>query len=767
MHALTHRRRYAQERTAVQNGVGPQGIIGATLQGRQIKDSAKGYRQIEVYPSMHRQKVGQYAPDVRGKDWGRPPQRSQYGWQITDLRAPDILHEPVMGELAQYCWKNKVATIHHAADLSPANPFVPRRSGEPFTQPRDYVARGGQLPRVTDSMGDGELPFTPLGTDADLPAVTSLGQRLPEQRTFGSGQPFSQTSFMGRTGTQMVAGPAGRQTVGYPTPGRLGNAPPTVSPDDDDIGDRPNVTVSLRQQLDPLINAIHQQTAALQTTLHETNQPTAGTATTVLPPSTDPAVMAVLHQLERAMTDIEHALRHQSWDKAMNEPPPAYHAKLDDLVAMTEKLDRTIGGVADQLNHVTHLSASHRSQVEAVQQQLAKYEQDTTQALTLLSASAQHQAAAVDARLLEYQTQLMNHVNTKTAHLLTQQEGALRPEDMTRALDQLYMEIGKSLQGMHQLLMEGATTQAGMMATLQQGQLECADALHMLEMQTQAAGAVDQTYLHSVLETVQQLNQSVTSMHTALETQWTAPANVSGQIPWQAIEQGVGSEAEATVRDAPSAPTPSVVTEGTTAATAHMADTVVQPGDPPPASIPIVGGGFRPPSMTSATGPPLPVPIPMDQATAPNVTADQAMPTNVDAVPANAPPHGQLFPSTTDPPTAAATGPLYTQQAYPSPQPAKPFPLFDPSLPLTDQTPALFTQYANLSKWKATAVHYIGAPNKQLFFAIRRTMNDPNPAQALALLKTRVLVTGMTKPAAAGQGGPTRGRHRPASKRPY
>ena len=72
-------------------------------------------------------------------------EQTAYGMIQQDLRAPDKLHEPTLGAVPQYEWRNKVATV-----------YTSRLRGEKFLPlPGTYnlspgeIPRGGQVVRIT------------------------------------------------------------------------------------------------------------------------------------------------------------------------------------------------------------------------------------------------------------------------------------------------------------------------------------------------------------------------------------------------------------------------------------------------------------------------------------------------------------------------------------------------------------------------------------------------------------------------------------------
>ncbi|TPX56470.1 hypothetical protein SpCBS45565_g08395 [Spizellomyces sp. 'palustris'] len=142
--------------------VGPQGPLGATLTGRQVVDTRRGYRQVDVKPKLHAQRVDTVAPEVKGKFWSRPTFKTQYGWKFHDYRAPDLYHEPILSPLKQFDWTNKVATTIQAADRTGSkNPWVPKANpGGLLVRPKNYLPRGPTL-RTLETVDEYGKPFIP------------------------------------------------------------------------------------------------------------------------------------------------------------------------------------------------------------------------------------------------------------------------------------------------------------------------------------------------------------------------------------------------------------------------------------------------------------------------------------------------------------------------------------------------------------------------------------------------------------------------------
>jgi hypothetical protein len=101
---------------------------------------------------------GQFPQKFDSRWDSRPGFRTSHGWIHQDLRAPDKIHEPKVGELPQYSWDNKIATTYNA--MRTGNMFLPL-PGQ-YALGITQTPRGQQIPRIVDTeQGDG--PFNPMG----------------------------------------------------------------------------------------------------------------------------------------------------------------------------------------------------------------------------------------------------------------------------------------------------------------------------------------------------------------------------------------------------------------------------------------------------------------------------------------------------------------------------------------------------------------------------------------------------------------------------
>lgn len=77
------------------------------------------------------------APVYNGNWGGHRDFKIANGWKYQDLRAPDTLHEPILGVMPNYSYNNKIATV-----------FEARRTGFNFLPvPGEYQIAQGQIPR--------------------------------------------------------------------------------------------------------------------------------------------------------------------------------------------------------------------------------------------------------------------------------------------------------------------------------------------------------------------------------------------------------------------------------------------------------------------------------------------------------------------------------------------------------------------------------------------------------------------------------------------
>ncbi len=80
-------------------------------------------------------------------NWGgRRNFKVRNGWIMQDMRAPDTLHEPVMGSTPSYSWHNKIATNYESKRTG--DKFLPLPG--PYIPSRGENTRGGAYPHTRD-----------------------------------------------------------------------------------------------------------------------------------------------------------------------------------------------------------------------------------------------------------------------------------------------------------------------------------------------------------------------------------------------------------------------------------------------------------------------------------------------------------------------------------------------------------------------------------------------------------------------------------------
>jgi hypothetical protein len=447
------------------------------LAGRQVKDSKQGYKQIEVRPRMHANRVGTVAPPVKGKGWNRPTFKTQYGWKWEDQRGGDLLHEPIAGELAQYSWHNKVATVLHAADLKPTNQWVPRRSGAPFTQPREYVPRGGQVPRITDNVESDGATATPLGAQIDPETgkvgmgtvVTSLEAEKGQPGRTQFGGPLFVPGFSAEGGIETGLQP-NRPGAGIEQPaGPAGPTGPTVLSGEGitvqadmtgliqalhDNGNRTvqtiqNARASIGGGLDPRVAEIFERLGHLLPAMDVSVQRMAGIQ--------ERQARAMDTQFQRLTDDqrILHDRQQDLYNRQNQPPPPPPSIVLASPVAqqaderVLERLDalgRLLSNIENQMGKVAEVPATSRETMNNIHAQIDAYQLKQLEMLNTLI-QAQGRGLDVNEQNLVAQERLMGQVANNVQRLIDAQgQGRLRPEDVNLLTEGINQRVGQGLQ---------------------------------------------------------------------------------------------------------------------------------------------------------------------------------------------------------------------------------------------------------------------------------------------------------------------------------
>ncbi len=156
------------------------GSVGDCLITPMLKSSLPGdYRYDDTYFGKNSSLYGSSVSDggvrsfnsgggpayTRDSNWGgRRRFKTSHGWNYQDLRAPDKSVEPVMGELPQYSWRNKIAQVYNARTTGFKFPIP---GGGLITPPTDGLTRGGTYPSIVANAGG-------TGVVGDEQGVSSL-----------------------------------------------------------------------------------------------------------------------------------------------------------------------------------------------------------------------------------------------------------------------------------------------------------------------------------------------------------------------------------------------------------------------------------------------------------------------------------------------------------------------------------------------------------------------------------------------------------------
>jgi hypothetical protein len=145
---------------------GAVGSVGDVLMSSRLKSSLPGDVRMESYHSGDLE--NDYGSNVSDgtrlsyKSGGGPARtydsnwkpgrgfKVARGWYFQDIRAPDTLHEPELGPMPQYSWRNRISSVKN--QLKTGNLFRGVGINAPTGPPR-----GGQVPRVTDIVTEPEV----------------------------------------------------------------------------------------------------------------------------------------------------------------------------------------------------------------------------------------------------------------------------------------------------------------------------------------------------------------------------------------------------------------------------------------------------------------------------------------------------------------------------------------------------------------------------------------------------------------------------------
>ena len=104
--------------------------------GSNVRDGSRGGYMNSGLPAM-----------VVDSNWVNRKFKTRHGWIYQDLRAPDTLHEPLLGSQPHHDWNNKVATAYEA--FRTGNGFLPLPGA--YALSPGEVPRGGSIPRIVGS----------------------------------------------------------------------------------------------------------------------------------------------------------------------------------------------------------------------------------------------------------------------------------------------------------------------------------------------------------------------------------------------------------------------------------------------------------------------------------------------------------------------------------------------------------------------------------------------------------------------------------------
>lgn len=177
------------------------GSVGDTLASSRLKSSLPGDVRMESFHSGEKEKdYGSNVNDGLKLSYtsGGGPARTYdsnwnsgrgfkvaRGWYMQDIRAPDKLHEPEVGEMPQYMWRNRIASVKR--QLKTGNLFRGAGIDAPTGPPR-----GGLVPRVTDVITDPEIGqlgtnFSINGRDNSISLNGTFRDRTNYQDFIGAG----------------------------------------------------------------------------------------------------------------------------------------------------------------------------------------------------------------------------------------------------------------------------------------------------------------------------------------------------------------------------------------------------------------------------------------------------------------------------------------------------------------------------------------------------------------------------------------------------
>lgn len=215
MATLTHKRppkynRFESLRPAMT------GSVGVPLVADQLATSMPDM-PIRYAPESTREGLGSSLsaqPTVYDSHWnmGRG-EINAYGMMQQDLRVPDLLHEPTLGGLPQYTYRNQIATLYNAKRTG--FNFLPLPG--PYQVSPGEMVRGGQVVRTTEMEGlyrnvENNPPASGFNYafNNDLKSFDQLQNRLKQAASLDQGLVQGDSGF----GMTIGRAPKGKATSG-------------------------------------------------------------------------------------------------------------------------------------------------------------------------------------------------------------------------------------------------------------------------------------------------------------------------------------------------------------------------------------------------------------------------------------------------------------------------------------------------------------------------------------------------------------------------
>lgn len=724
---ITDTYKYAEHNVSTTPGAAG-GVLGTTLIGRQVYDSGKGYRQVDVHPKQHRVNVASVAPQIQGKYWNRVSNRMQYGWKFHEYRSPDLFHEPVANELKQFSWKNKVAEVFKHADLTGrSNPWVPKpHATGPFIPPgADYIPRGAQIPRVVDAeIGEGgEFKPDQNGSMASVVNNPDKSSATISRAPSGGWAPEvagSVFSYRKRRNKRRGAGM-----------GRMHGGGGDDDDDDDTMDDDPmQGVVSTPQGVDvvPFIAAIQQSNQSLRQAILDAQQ----NATVQQDSRLTPVLAGMVESINNLSSTVNNlggvVQTGNVNNQIMGQRGLEYMERIGSAVVSLQERTQAIQ------------NAPHSSQVllGAITQQMNDFKEQQARVMELI----QQQNAGFSERYANQQQQLLEGLS-KTIKVIEQGNQA-RPQEIVAATERASQQIANANMLISQQIKELSNTSGAATAQLALRQEELSKMIAGVQANMSQIPAAQQPQLQAIMDAATSTQESVNRLNSAIE---------ASRAKAPAIEYDDGMDASLDDDDddasgggmSVSAPG---YNEGQVMTVEHPTPKLLTFPTATPPQFPTLTGLPTLPPPKGLMGK---EPRKVDQHNkAPPMTAQPVV---------TAPPK---------PRKDTTAQPVYRQ--FPYPKEGKKPAGFDPSRRLLDQDEKFFQSNDVRKHWKQIEP-YLGKENRKLYLAIHQARRGLNKQESLQRLRTRVTKSAKQKNSKENmsarkiqtkvKGGPLRSKARP------